>query len=210
MLRSTTGLFLHFHSGTDHRGKSSDLCHLREIMREKLGTMPPPSVEPEAWERLWMKHPRSWKQLLRAFVQKMARGAEGVSFCANTALGTSVCSDADMEFLCPDCPAEARTWPNRAALRSHMMSKHGWRTCRPVCRTQFHSRARAVHHLANRAERCRQAIQEDPDHFSKLEAAVQEKLEQQDQQERRKAVEQGRSWLAAFQPAVRSESHDHL
>ena len=43
-------------------------------MRDKLGTMPPPPVEPEAWELLWMKHPRSWKQLLRAFVQKWLEG----------------------------------------------------------------------------------------------------------------------------------------
>ena len=37
--------------------------------------------------------------------------------------------------------------------------------CCPVCRTQFHSRARVVDHLAHDAERCRQAIQGDPDHF---------------------------------------------
>ena len=56
------------------------------------------------------------------------------------------------------------------------MSKHGWRnpwrqfvagSCCPVCRKQFHTRARAVDHLAHRAERCRQAIQQDPGLFQK-------------------------------------------
>ena len=83
--------------------------------------------------------------------------------------------------LCPSFPVGAKTWPDRVALRSHMMSKHGWRnpwrqyvagSCCPVCRTQFHSRARAVDHLAHRAERCRQATQEDPDRFPKREPAV--------------------------------------
>ena len=151
-----------------------DLYRLRDTMRDKLGTVPPPPVEPEAWESLWKDHPASWKQLLRVFVQKVARGAEGGSFRAHPAMGVSVCSNPDMEFLCPSCPVDARTWPNRAALRSHMMSKHGWRnlwrqyvvgSCCPVCRTQFHSRARAVDHWAHRAERCRQALQEDPHRF---------------------------------------------
>ena len=30
-----------------------DLCRLRDSMPEKLGTLPHPAVEPEAWERLW-------------------------------------------------------------------------------------------------------------------------------------------------------------
>ena len=29
-----------------------DLCRLRDYMPEKLGTLPPPAVEPKAWERL--------------------------------------------------------------------------------------------------------------------------------------------------------------
>ena len=37
-------------------------------------------------------------------------------------------------------------------------------------------RARAVDHLAHRAERCRQAIQQDPDLFPKLETDMQAKL----------------------------------
>ena len=104
-----------------------DLCRLRDIMRDKLSAVPPPLVEPEAWERLWKDHPRSWKQLLRAFIQKVARGAEGGSFSAHPAMGVSVCSNPDMGFLCPNCPVDARTWPNRTALRSHMVSRHGWR-----------------------------------------------------------------------------------
>ena len=122
----------------------------------------------------------------------------------------------DLEFLCPSCPAGAKTWPTRAALRSHMMSKHGWRnpwrqfvagsSC-PVCQKQFHTRARAVDHLAHRAERCRQAIQQDPDLFPKLETDIQGKLDQHDQQERRKAVKQGKSWLTAFLPAVSCKSN---
>ena len=46
-------------------------------------------------------------------------------------------------------------------------------------------------HLAHRADRCRQAIQQDPDRFTKLEPAVQERLDQQGQQERRKALKHG-------------------
>ena len=64
------------------------------------------------------------------------------------------------------------------------------------------TRARAVDHLAHRAERCRQAIQQDPDLFPKLETDMQAKLDQQDQQERRKAVKQGKSWLTAILLAV--------
>ena len=79
-------------------------------------------------------------------------------------------------------------------------------SCCPVCRTQFHSRARD---LAHRAERCRQAIQEDPDRFPKLEPAVQEKLGHYHQQEHPAAEKQGRSLLAAL-PAVRSEPHSEL
>ena len=30
-----------------------DRCRLRDSMRDKLGTMPHPAVEPKAWERLW-------------------------------------------------------------------------------------------------------------------------------------------------------------
>ena len=59
--------------------------------------------------------------------KKVAGGAEGGSFSAHPAMGVSVCSNPDMEFLCPNCPVDARTWPNRAALRSHMMSMRGWR-----------------------------------------------------------------------------------
>ena len=40
-----------------------DLCYLREIMRSKLGTMPPPPVEPEAWE-----HPDEAPTILEAIV----------------------------------------------------------------------------------------------------------------------------------------------
>ena len=141
-----------------------DLCRLRDTMRDKLGTMPLPPVEPEAWE-------------------SMCKGSstflETTGACVRTesgAMGVSVCSNPDMEFWCLNCPVDAKTWANRAALRSHMMSKHGWRnpwrqyaagSCCPVCRTQFHSRARAVDHLAHRTERCRQAIQEEPDRFLK-------------------------------------------
>ena len=110
-----------------------DLCRLRDIMRDELSAMPPTPVEPDAWERLWKDHPRSWKQLLRVFVQKVARGAEGGSFSAHPSTGVSVCSNPDMEFLCPNCPAYARTWPNREALRSHVMWDLGWRN--PVCCT---------------------------------------------------------------------------
>ena len=38
-----------------------DLSRLRDSMPEKLGTLPPPAAEPEAWERLWKAYPRSWK-----------------------------------------------------------------------------------------------------------------------------------------------------
>ena len=119
----------------------------------------------------------------------------------------SVCSNPDVEFLCPNCPAQSldvKAWLEKpvAAVRCGILL--------PVCRTQFHSRARAVDHLAHRAERCRQAIQEDPDRFPKLEAAVQEKLNQHDQQKRRKESKHGRSWLAAFLPAVRSEPQSVL
>ena len=171
-------------------------------MPEKLGTLPLPAVEPEAWERLWKAYPRSWKQLLRAFVKKMARGTEQCCYSARSGMCVAVSECPDLEFLCPSCPAGAKTWPTRAALCSHMMSKHGWRnpwrqfvagSCCPVCQKQFHTRARAVDHLAHRAERCRQAIQQDPDLFPKLETDVQGKLDQQDQQERRKAVKQGKS-----------------
>ena len=41
-----------------------------------------------------------------------------------------------------------------------------------------------------------------PDLFPKLETDIQAKLDQQDQQERRKAVKQEKSWLTAFLPAV--------
>ena len=169
-------------------------------MPEKLGTMPLPAVEPEAWECVWKAYPRSWKQLLRALVQKMARGTEQCCYsaCLGMCVGVSECTD--LEFLCPSCPAGAKTWPTRAALRSHMMSKHGWRnpwrqfvagSCCPVCQKQFHTRARPVDHLAHRAERCRQAMQQDPDLFPKLNTDIQRKLDQQDQQERRKAVKPG-------------------
>ena len=97
-----------------------DLCRLRDTMRDKLGTMPPPAVEPEAWERLWKAYPRSWKQLIRAFVQKMARGTEECCYsaCSDMHVAVSVCPD--WEFLCPSCPADAKTWPNLAAIvQSH-------------------------------------------------------------------------------------------
>ena len=193
-----------------------DLCRLRDSMPEKLGTLPHPAVEPEAWERLWKAFPRSWKQLLRAFVKKMATGTEQCCYTARSGMCVAVSEHQDLEFLCPSCPADAKTWPTRAALRSHMMSKHGWRNpwrqfvagsrC-PVCQKQFHTRARAVDHLAHRAERCRQAIQQDPDVFPKLETDIQAKLDQQDQQERRKAVKQVKSWLVAFLPAVSVKPH---
>ena len=130
-----------------------DLCRLRDSMPEKLGTLPPPTVEPEAWERLWKAYPRSWKQLLRALVKNMATGTEQCCFSARSGMCVAVCC--------------------------------------PVCQKQFHTRARAVDHLAHRAERCRQA-----------ETDIQAKLDQQDQQERRKAVKQEKSWLTAFLPAV--------
>ena len=45
---------------------------------------------------------------------------------------------------------------------------------------------------------------------SKLEHAVQEQLDKQDQQESRKALQHGRSWLEAFLPAIRSEPRNDL
>ena len=88
-------------------------------MPEKLGTLPPPAVEPEAWERLWKAYPRSWKQLLRAFVKKMATGTEQCCYGARSGMCVAVSEHQDLEFLCPSCPAGAKTWPTRAALRSH-------------------------------------------------------------------------------------------
>ena len=121
-------LCLHFYSETDLHGNVRllvDLCRLRDIMRDKLGTMPPPAVEPEAWERLWKAYPRSWKQLLRAFVSKEWQKAQTEQHCYNARsdMHVALSTCPDLEFLCPSCPAEARTWPNRAALRSHMMAK---------------------------------------------------------------------------------------
>ena len=141
-----------------------DICRLRDSMPEKLGSLPPPAVEPEAWERLWKAYPRSRKQLLRAFVKKMARGTEQCCYSARSGMCVAVSECPDLEFLCPSCPADAKTWPTRAALGS----------CCPVCQKQFHTRARAVDHLAHRAERCRQAIQQDPDLFPILEIDIQE------------------------------------
>ena len=66
-----------------------DLCRLRDTKRDKLGTMPPPTAEPEAWERLWKDHPCAWKRLLR-----VRRG----SFSAHLAVCVSVRSNPDMEF----------------------------------------------------------------------------------------------------------------
>ena len=140
----------------------------------------------------------------------MAIGTEQCCHSARSGMCTAVSEYQDLEFLCPSCPAGAKTWPTRAALRSHMMSKHGWRnqwrqfvagSCFPVCQKQFLTRARAFDHLAHRAERCRQAIQQDPD-LLQMETDIQAKLDQQDQQERRKAVKEGKSLLTAFLPAV--------
>ena len=173
------GLTLNFDKGKTEalvswgrKGRSQVL--LRDYMPEKLGTLPHPAVEPEAWERPWKAYPRSWKQLLRAFVNKMATGTDQCCYSARLGMCAAVSEHQDLEFLCPSCPAGARTWPTRAALRSHMMWRNPWRqfvagSCCPVCQKQFHTRARAVDHLAHRAERCRQATQQDPDLFPKLE-----------------------------------------
>ena len=68
-------------------------------MPEKLETLPHPAVELEAWERLWKACPRSWKQVLRRFVQKMARGTE--EYCYNARPGMCVAIS--------DCTAGAKT-----------------------------------------------------------------------------------------------------
>ena len=110
-----------------------DLCRLRDSCRRSWEHCHP-AVEPEAWERLWKAYRRSWKQLLRAFVKKMATGTEQCCYSARSGMCVAVSEHQDLEFLCPSCPAGAKTWPTRAALRSHMMSKHGWRNpWRTVC-----------------------------------------------------------------------------
>ena len=73
-----------------------DLCRLRDSMPEKPGTLPPPAVEPEAWERLWKAYPRSWKQLLRAFVKKMATGTEQCCYSARSGMCVAVSEYQDL------------------------------------------------------------------------------------------------------------------
>ena len=179
-------------------------------MPEKLGTLPPPAVEREAWERLWKAYPRSWKQLPRAFVKKMARGTEQCCYNARSGMCVAVSECPDLEFLCPNCPAGAKTWPTRAALRSHMMSKHGWRnpwrqfvagSCCPCLSKAVptHVPERLITWLIVRSDADKR--------YSRTLISSQNwkptyrgKLDQQDQQERRKAVKQGKSWLTAFLP----------
>ena len=89
-----------------------DLCRLRDSMPEKLGTLPLPAVEPEAWERLWKAYPRSWKQLLRAFVKKMETGTEQCCYSAGSGMCVAVSQYQVLVFLCPSCPAshDVKAW----------------------------------------------------------------------------------------------------
>ena len=133
-----------------------DLCRLRDSMPEKLETSPPPAVELEAWERLWKAYPRSWKQLLRALVKKMATGTEQCCYSARSGMCVAVSDYQDLEFFCPSCPAGAKTWRTRAALRSHMMSKHGWRNpwrqfvAGSCCQQDQQERRKALKHWKSR------------------------------------------------------------
>ena len=184
-----------------------DLCRLPDSMPEKLGTLPLPAVEPEAWERLRKAYPRSWKQLLRAFVKKIATCTEQCCYSARSGMCVAVSEYPDLEFLCPSFALlvpKLGQLVQLCAVKAWLEKPVATVCCRIVlpCQKQFHTRVRTVDHLAHRAERCRQAIQQDPDLFPKLETDIQEKLDQQDQQERRKAVKHGKLWLTAFLPAV--------
>ena len=191
-----------------------DLCRLRDCMLEKLGTLPPPAVEPDAWERLWKAYPRSWKKLLRAFVKKKATGTEQCCNTARSGMCVAVSEYTDFRVPMPELPCWCQNFANSCNFaQSHdvkawlekpvggdslLQDRAG-----PICQKQFHTRARAVDHLAHRADRRRQAIQQDPDLFPKLETDIQGKLDQQDQQERRESCETGEIvWLTAFLPAV--------
>ena len=201
-------LHLHFCSETDLHGndrccrisadcatpcrRSWEHCH-SQLLNPKLGSACGKLTQGPG-NSCFAHSCKKWQEALRSARSGMC---VAVSECA--------------EFLCPSCPAGARTWPNRAAFRNHMMSKHGWRnpwrqfvagSCCPVCQKQFQTRARAVDHLVHLAERCRQAIQQDPDLFPKLETDIQKQIGPTGSTAAQNSSETGENLLTAFLPAV--------
>ena len=77
-----------------------DLCRLRDNMRHELGTMPRPTVKPEASQYLWkcVSSHKKWPELRSDAVSS-----------AHPAMGASVSSSPDVEFSCPNLSVDART-----------------------------------------------------------------------------------------------------
>ena len=105
----------------------------------------------------------------------------------------AVSEHQDLEFLCPSCPRvpELGQLVQLCAVRCQSIVGETRGDNLLQDRAVLFVKNSFTHvpellNLAHRAERCRQAIQQDPDLFPKLETDIQAKLDQQDQQERGK------------------------
>ena len=50
----------------------ADLQWLAIVMRDKVGELPPPLADPEAWEHLWQHWPFAWLGLVKSFLRRAA------------------------------------------------------------------------------------------------------------------------------------------
>ena len=139
-----------------------DLHILRDALPSKLASMPDPHEDLQSYWSLAKSHPAEWKQLVKMYFTSAedARNTKG----ATSVSAMSPAHDCQA-FLCTDC---GLVFPDHRRLSTHRWSKHGVKndirayigdisSC-PVCKTQFHSRARLIKHLLERRVRAKSRL----------------------------------------------------
>ena len=127
-----------------------DVSWMQRLLRTRLGTMPHPRENPEAWEAYWIKWPVQWHLLVKSCLAQAV-----LEQCASPdadAAPNSSSSGSD-EWMCGTCAA---CFGSHKRLALHRMKAHGIRaferdyvvgTVCPFCSADFHSRLRVLKHL---------------------------------------------------------------
>ena len=153
-----------------------DLAVIREVLLDRLESLPPPKRDVRPWECLMREHPGCWKTLVSKFVGRSALSEDKfLTACSRAQVCTLAKAEAhvaegvgEVSFDCDVCQT---TYSTEKGLAEHKRQVHGeigylrarvvGTTC-PFCQGDFRNRARLRTHLYRGAQKCVSRVGELP------------------------------------------------